>query len=192
MSKLIRRIHMYFALALAPWVLMYAVSTFVMNHREWFNDGPPPFEKVEERALSADVTALNSKQAAEVLLAELGMEGAHNVPPQQPEGKVVFVRQLVSAPVRVTYDRASRSAVIERQQANAGTVLERLHRRRGWQFPQFKDDAWAFSVDAFVVAMLFWVLSGLWLWWELKVTRSLGALAILGGIAAFGFFLVRI
>ena len=183
---------MYFALALAPWVLMYAASTFVMNHHEWFNDGPPQFEKVGERALTADVSGLDSKQAAEVLLAELGMEGAHNVPPQQPDGKVVFVRQLVSAPVRVTYDRASRNAMIERQQSNTGTVLGRLHRRRGWQHPYFKEDAWAFSVDAFVIAMLFWVLSGLWMWWELKGARQFGWLALVGGAAAFAFFLVRI
>lgn len=192
MSKLIRRIHMYFALALAPWVLMYAASTFVMNHREWFNDGPPPFEKASERALTAEVAGLDAKQAAEVLLAELGMEGTHNVPPQQPEGRVVFVRQLVGAPVRIIYDRTSRSAVIERQQSNTGTVLERLHRRRGYQHPYFKEDAWAVSVDVFVTAMLFWVLSGLWMFWELKGTRRLGGLAILGGIAAFAFFLVRI
>jgi hypothetical protein len=192
MSKLIRRIHMYLALSLAPWVLMYAASTFVMNHRQWFGEGPLPFVKVEERALTADVAGLEPKQAAEVLLAELGIEGAHNVAPQQPAGKVVFVRQLVGAPVRVTYDRTSRAALIERQEANEATVLERLHRRRGWQFPYFKDDAWAFSVDAFVVAMLFWILSGLWMWWELKSPRRLGGIALAGGIAAFAFFLVRI
>ena len=32
-SKVIRRTHMYVALFLAPWVLMYALSTMVMNHR---------------------------------------------------------------------------------------------------------------------------------------------------------------
>jgi hypothetical protein len=183
---------MYFALALIPWVLMYAASTFMMNHREWFGEGPLPFVKVGERRLSADVTRLDAKQAAEVLLAELGMEGTHNVPPQQPEGKVVFVRQLVSAPVRVTYDRASRVATIEEQEAHPGTVLERLHRRRGWQHPYFKEDAWALSVDVFAAAMVFWVLSGLWLWWELKVARRLGGLALLCGIAVFAFFLARI
>jgi hypothetical protein len=103
-----------------------------------------------------------------------------------------LVRQLIGAPVRVTYDRTSRNAVIERQQAHTGTVLERLHRRRGYQHPYFKEDAWAFSVDVFVAGMLFWVLSGLWMFWELKGTRSLGGIALLGGAAAFVFFLVRI
>lgn len=47
-------------------------------------------------------------------------------------------------------------------------------------------------MDLVIVAMLFWVLSGLWMWWELKVTRRLGAIFIFGGIALFGFFLLTI
>jgi len=33
-AKQIRRIHMYLALFLAPWVLMYALSTMAMNGNE--------------------------------------------------------------------------------------------------------------------------------------------------------------
>ena len=35
-SKIIRRTHMYLALFLTPWVVMYALSTMVMNHRPFF------------------------------------------------------------------------------------------------------------------------------------------------------------
>ena len=41
----------------------------------------------------------------------------------------------------------------------------------------------------FVAGVIFWALSGLWMWWELKVTRRLGALALAGGVALFAFFL---
>ena len=51
-SKLVRRTHMYLALFLFPWVLMYAVSTLAMNHRAVFvrmyGPGPVPFEKERE------------------------------------------------------------------------------------------------------------------------------------------------
>jgi hypothetical protein len=33
--QLVRRVHMYLGLFLAPWMFMYAVSTLVMNHREF-------------------------------------------------------------------------------------------------------------------------------------------------------------
>jgi hypothetical protein len=54
------------------------------------------------------------------------------------------------------------------------------------------DTGWAVSVDLVIVAMMFWVLSGLWMWWEMKVTRRLGALAALGGAGLFAFYLLAI
>ena len=35
-SKVVRRTHMYLALFLFPWMLMYALSTLAMNHRAIF------------------------------------------------------------------------------------------------------------------------------------------------------------
>jgi len=35
-STVVRRTHMYLGLFLFPWVLMYSVSTLVMNHRAVF------------------------------------------------------------------------------------------------------------------------------------------------------------
>src|SRR6185503_4222560 len=34
-SRLVRRIHMFTGLFLAPWMLMYALSTLVMTHRDY-------------------------------------------------------------------------------------------------------------------------------------------------------------
>ena len=48
-SLIIRRTHMYLGLFLFPWMLMYALSTMVMNHRALFvatyGAGPPAYEK---------------------------------------------------------------------------------------------------------------------------------------------------
>jgi len=64
-----------------------------------------------------------------------------------------------------------------------------MHRRRGFQTPYALDDTWAFTVDVFIAGVIFWALSGLWMWWELKVTRKLGAIALSGGVALFALFL---
>ena len=40
--------------------------------------------------------------------------------------------------------------------------------------------------------MVFWVLSGLWMWWEMKVTRGLGLAALLGGVGLFAFYLLTL
>ena len=71
-------------------------------------------------------------------------------------------------------------------------MLERYHRRRGYATGYGVDTAWAISVDLVIIAMVFWVLSGLWMWWEMKVTRIAGALAVLTGSALFAIFLATI
>jgi hypothetical protein len=38
--------------------------------------------------------------------------------------------------------------------------------------------------------MLFWMISGLWLWWEIRSTRRWGMLALGTGLGIFAFFLV--
>jgi hypothetical protein len=64
-----------------------------------------------------------------------------------------------------------------------------MHRRRGFQHPYALEDMWAFSVDVAVLAMVFWALSGIWLWWELRPTRLWGAACAVFGLALFAFFL---
>jgi len=54
------------------------------------------------------------------------------------------------------------------------------------------NDIWAVSVDIFIVAMLVWAGTGLWMWWEMSVTRKVGALCLLGSALVFTFFLVTI
>ena len=68
--------------------------------------------------------------------------------------------------------------------------LERFHRRRGYATGYRLDTLWAVSVDLVLVAMMFWVASGLWMWWEMKVTRPLGLSALVLGAATFGFYLM--
>jgi len=40
--------------------------------------------------------------------------------------------------------------------------------------------------------MLGLALSGLWMWWELKVTRAFGAVAFLGGVGLFALYLMML
>lgn len=193
MSKLLRRIHMYVALFLGPWVLMYAASTFVMNHREMFRGRKqPPPQFVKERELTYDGSfpdGASPKEIGRQMLASLDMEGAFQANRRQRDGAIVVTRMDLRRPVRLTYLPESKQVTIERQPWETQAFLERFHRRRGYQQPFVTDLVWGFSVDLFIVAVLFWAGSGLWLWWEMKVTRPAGALLLLSGCALFVFFL---
>jgi len=190
-SKLIRRTHMYLALFLSPWVLMYTLSTMAMNHREFLRDlaggGPPAF--VTEREMPYQLSETDPKAAAERILGDLGMHGAYSAGKPQADGTLVIQRLDPVALRRITWQPAARTVKVERQQFQTSAFLERMHRRRGYQHDVALEDGWAFSVDLFIAAMILWGASGLWMWWEMRVTRRTGALVALGGLGLFVFFL---
>lgn len=193
-SKVVRRTHMYLALFLFPWVLMYAVSTLVMNHRAIFvaryGEGPIPFE--QERQLMYDGVFPDDadlKTISKQILMSVGLDGAHSAS-RQKDGTIVINRNDLVTPRRLTYSAKDRSLLIERMQQRPNALLERFHRRRGYATGYRLDTVWAVSVDLFIIGMVFWVLSGLWMWWEMKITRRFGLTALVAGASVFAFYLV--
>jgi hypothetical protein len=187
---------MYLALFLFPWLVMYALSTAAMNHRALFVDesggGPPQFER--ERELVYDGVFPNDAELGTIsrqILVSLDLDGAHGVT-RRKDGAIVITRNDLLTPRRITYTPASHALLIERLPHRTNAVLERFHRRRGYATGYTMDTVWAVTVDVAIGAMVFWVLSGLWMWWEMKVTRPLGALALAGGAGLFALFLATI
>lgn len=188
---------MYLGLFLAPWMLMYGLSTMAMNHREWFKGyyrgQGPVWERESERQIATDFPAGTDSQAvADRILTHLSLKGRFGVRGKLTDESMIIHRDDPVTPRRITYTPATSTAVVERQVFRTNQFLERMHRRFGYGSGFGIEDTWAFSVDFVIVAMIFWVLSGAWMWWELKVTRALGALFAGVGILLFGFFLMTI
>lgn len=196
-SKLIRRTHMYLALFLTPWLIIYALSGLVLNHAKFFMrpDGQlaAPFEKVEEREYKAAFSAdADARMIGAQVLEDLGLSGTFNTQggPQQP--KLVILRHSTFALHRITWFRNEGRLLIEKQQFNTPTFLNRTHFRHGYEQPFVSAKIWAVIVDLVVVALLFWVLSGLWMWWEIKPARLWGGVFGLIGLGIFGILLATI
>lgn len=195
-SRLVRRTHMYLALLLAPWLLMYATSTLVMNHRavfvERYGSGPVPFHKEREFVYDGSFSPdADLKVISRQILASLDLDGAHGVT-RRKDGAIVINRNDLIVPRRITFTPDSRMLLVERMERRPNAFLERFHRRRGYTTGYRLDTAWAVTVDGVIVAMVFWALSGLWMWWELKVTRAFGAVAFLGGVGLFALYLMML
>jgi hypothetical protein len=196
LSTVVRRTHMFLALFFFPWLLMYAVSTLAMNHRAVFaqryGEGPVPFDR--EREVGYDGTFpehAELRTISQQLLAGVGLDGAHSVS-RREDGTIVITRHDLLTPRRLTYSPATHRILIERMQQRSNALLERFHRRRGYATGYALDTVWAVSVDLVIVAMVFWVASGLWMWWEMKATRRLGAGALAVGAGVFAIFLATL
>jgi hypothetical protein len=188
---------MYLGLFLAPWLIMYAVSTVVMNHREAFKEhyggSLVQWERESEQLTQFRFTPGAPPQfMGEQILQQLGLAGNFNANLSRDGRRLTINRTDPIAPRRITYLPQENRLLLERQQFRVQPFLESLHRRRGFQSRVWLDRAWGATVDLAIVGMLAWVLSGLWMFWELKATRRLGAAIALSGIAIFCFYLFAI
>ena len=100
-SRLVRRIHMFTGLFLAPWMVMYALSTLVMAHHEYVNsfyDKSPVMVKERELDYSRSFsTNLTRDAIAQQILNDLGMDGAHSVSGGR-EGKPLVIQRQHAMP----------------------------------------------------------------------------------------------
>jgi hypothetical protein len=181
---------MFTGLFLAPWMLMYGLSTLVMTHREWvlsFYPSKTP-AMVTERELDYSRTfpsTAGREQIARQILQDVDLDGTHRVSGGREGKPLVITRQHALATQRITFEQAAHHIRIEREEFRALNFLERLHRRRGYDQPYALEDTWGLTVDVAVIAMVFWSLSGIWLWWELKLTRFWGGLCLATGVGLF-------
>ena len=192
-SLVVRRIHLFTGLFLAPWMVMYALSTMVMTHHHLVNSfyGSASPALVTERELdySRSFPADAAREdIARQILDDLGLEGAHSVSGGRNGRPLVIQRQHAMPQRRITYDPSKSRIAIQREEFRASTFLERMHRRRGYNQPYALEDTWGFTVDIAVVTMVFWSLSGIWLWWGLRTTRFWGALSLAVGAILFAVF----
>jgi hypothetical protein len=195
-SRLVRHIHMFTGLFLAPWMLMYALSTLVMAHHKFIDSFYPtkrPAMVTERefdysRSFPADSTR---EQIGEQILQDLGMNGTHALSGGKNGEPLVIRRQHALAIRQVTFDASKHKILLQREEFRTPGFLERMHRRRGYN-SYSRENAWGFTVDLAVITMAFWSLSGVWLWWELKSTRTRGALSLAAGLILFGMFLALI
>jgi hypothetical protein len=113
-SKTIRRVHMYMALFLVPWVLMYALSTMAMNHRpflqKWYSHQPVRWEL--EREIPYTATFSNDAErwlVAEQILSDLKLEGSYRAQGRL-DHQLTIVRNHAITPQRINLHPRSTDA----------------------------------------------------------------------------------
>lgn len=188
----LRRCHMYLGLFLTPWLTMYAVSTVVFNHwgriNQFYSGRMGQFESEKElpyKKAFAPNASLRSK--GEQILKDFHASGSFGI--RESDGRIVIDRRDPISPRRFTYIPDEGKMVIERQAFRTATLLTTLHSQVGYSNKLGRIKTWAATVDLTTIATFLLVLSGIWMWWELKVTRKWGMFFLLSGLALFGVFL---
>jgi len=196
-SKLVRRTHLYLALFLTPWVIIYALSGLVLNHfplvRSLYGDNLNTFELVEERGYASTFSDdAQPREVAGQILNDLGLAGSFFVNGTPAQEKMTINRGSSFQAHRITFFPAEQRLKIERHEFKAPAFLNRAHFRHGYDQPYLASDLWGGIVDLVILSMLLWVATGLWMGWEIKPGRKWSVLCAGGGIVIFVLLMLTI
>lgn len=187
-----RSIHLYTGLFLAPWMLIYATSGLCLNHHQWFikqlGVNPPRWQLEREvKFVPEDTFPQAQAEQAQAVLHQVGLDGAHNIiQPQSNRDQMVINRICATGNYRVTWRRPRSLIVVEKQQPfSFYRLLHFLHFRFGYNQRQLAFVVWALLVDVVVISIWLWVVSGFYLWLRRSRKRFLGGACAIAGSVLF-------
>lgn len=189
-DRLMRTLHLYTGLFLAPWMMVYAVSAFCLNHGPWFTERlhlAPKWEVAREMDFTPDAGFPQvPEEQAKAILKHLGLEGPHNITGDPTAGQLIIFRLCAAGHYRITWQRQRSRLLVERQRPfSFYSFVNAMHFQHGYTQPYFAHLTWAIIVDVIAISTVIWVISGIYLWARRPRERLLGAICLAGGILLF-------
>jgi hypothetical protein len=194
-----RRLHLYLALVLLPWFLMYGVSSVVFAHNRFFDEreaasGVPLWTVRSERTLDVpipeDEEELRSFGAG--LLREAGVE-TKSFGTYRPNDKQLFVYSFSFwKATQLRYSVDQKKLTVEDKRFRWDHFLTGMHARGGFEQEGVLEDSWSVIVDIVCVGIVLWIATGLYMWWGVRGHRALGWIAIASGVVSFVWFASRL
>lgn len=198
-AHLNRRIHLYFGLALLPWLFMYGVSSVPFAHSQFFDrrdaaKGLPLWTLRAEYRFDLPVPdepkALRSLGA--VLLARAGIENtSFGVYRQSPRQVNVYSYSFWKS-TQLKYFVEEKRVTVEDRRFRWDHFLTGMHARGGFEQEGVLQNSWSVVVDLVCVAIVIWIASGVYMWWGLPGSRRWGFLTIVAGCVSFVVFTFRL
>lgn len=190
-DRWMRLLHLYTGVFLVPWMVVYGLSALLLNHGPALNKllgmKPPSFKQVTAAEYHpSDDPPLEPRQHAEALLKQLHLEGAYRIQPKSPPREMRILRVSGSGNYQVIWQRnTGKVRVLKQGPPSALRFINFLHFRAGYGFGVPAYVIWAAIVDLVGISILFWVLSGIYLWLRQPRLRLGGGVAFVVGLGLF-------
>lgn len=187
---LMRVSHIYTGLFLIPWMLVYAVSAFCLNHNEWFTETlhlAPTWHVTRETNFATDATFPQAPaDQAEAILKYLELSGPHRIWGTPDASQLTMFRMCATGYYRITWQRQQSRLVVEKQQPfSFYSLVNSLHFQHGYDQRYFAYRTWAVITDAVVFSTVIWIISGIWLWARRTRKRFMGGMCMIAGSLLF-------
>jgi hypothetical protein len=181
-----RDLHLYAGLFLSPFILIFAVSTLVLNHPGKGGAAAEPGAPWTQ-PVTFDPNAPGTLGQARNILGQLRLTGEiDNVQHNKKAGKLTIPVSKPGELTTVSVDLPSGVATVQRKVEGMAAALVYLHKRPGPHLVMFRGNwiymaAWSRLADATVYGTFFLTASGLYLWWFFKAERRLGWVLLAAG-----------
>jgi hypothetical protein len=188
-DRWMRALHLYTSLFLAPWMVVYAVSAFCLNHNEWFRRAQlvPAFAQLSEDEFVAGTSFPEAPEAqAQALLRHLGLDGPHRLIGTPDANQLTLYRPCLRGSYRITWHTNRTRLRVEKQKPfSVYSFCNALHFQHGYQAGYWVSSVWAATVDAVTVSTVLWGVTGIYLWARRPSRRRLGGLCLAAGGVLF-------
>lgn len=146
----------------------------------------PPGPLADVRRVEVDGNVSDAARACiPNLLTELGLPSGEAVAGRPPVN-LTFSAEVDGEPALLAYN-LSNSSLTTTSEADGSPLstksfMQRLHLSRGYVPHWNAEWVWAVLVDGMFLSMVFWGVSGLFMWWQIKRTRWFGAGVLLASL----------
>ncbi len=187
------RVHRHLGLVLAPVLLVFALSTLILNH-------PGESQTVDEprvRTVSnLTVPDLDGLPLAQAVAAQAGVDGEVDWIQKRPaQAEVLVMMSKPTQRIEIRVDTRNRKARILTRKISALDRILYLHKRPGPHVASIRGNWWVLKIwrdvtDFSVVGVFLLSFTGIYLWIRLPGERRLGLVFAFLGIVALNVLLV--
>jgi hypothetical protein len=192
----LRDLHLYFGLFISPFILLFAVSVFYLNHGKLIVPTDVPADTYRDLQIPDGFDRLKGPEAvgrARQILPQIDVAGEIGFLRYVPHDRhLIFPVTRAGSEATVDVDLDARTAVVTRRRMGVWEAISYLHKMPGPHNVAIRGNwigtqVWRAFADATIYLLLFISLSGVYLWWAIKVERRVGfALLGAGAVTFFG------
>jgi hypothetical protein len=189
-SHIVRRLHLYLGVFLIAWFFMYGVTSLPFAHPAAFGSGRPERTLRFDRPYSIELPEKGDlRPIGAQIMRDAGMEGAFGTY-RDPQGRLHVYRYDFRSSTEITYFPREKRLLAEDNRFRWSHFLTGLHARGGFEQESVLNTAWGILVDIVCVAILLWIATGIYMWWQVRGHRGWGWLALAGGALSFAVVLL--
>jgi hypothetical protein len=185
--SLARLLHLYFGLFISPFILIFSVSVFVLNHTNYFNTLRPgrDLEPIQARLSNFQLLGSDSLTATSIL-QQLGIAGEIDWI-NKTDSTFSFPVHRPGLSQWISVNTKTGIVLMTRRDEGIFKGMTYLHTMPGQHNAKMRGNsvlmkAWRVATDVFVYFVLFASATGVFLWYFLRPERRLGIYSL-----GFGF-----